>query len=699
MHLRRIELRDFKAYEHAFFEFPPPEGGRNVILIGGLNGFGKTSLFEAIALGLYGRDALSLINRARPGIDDEERRVSFRNFMRGVLHAAALAAGRRSVSITLDFEDRYGQPLRINRRWHYLDSGDLQPDSDELRILEGVARRPMGPPDDEPYPESWYREWIFRHFLPTNQASFFLFDGEAAAVFAERDMTTQIKDCIEGLLGLIWLKRLADALKTYADDRRRQIPRDSSDEIVRLEGEIASAEEELHKKEQRLEFINRALSEAETARDRLVKELSGYGPATQAQLQELIEEQKRQEKAYEEAGRDLNRLEENDLPLALVGQLLSRKTEERLEQEFRLERWVSGREETRLRLESVWSEIERGLGEVVPPLDDAQRARIKIAIESGLDRLWNPPPPGMPDHMRHPHATGGTRSQIRLRLQQARSVHVEKITGLVKKSNEASGKIKELDRLIESVKMAGPELEAKRRELRDLNVRIAGLNRERGEIDNLLRSKGAELDQKRRELARMTERIAGSAPFLRRAARADQIREMLKVLAEEAWPLQAEAIAQEMTRAVQNMAHRSDYFHKVEISPSGELRLLSRDGRNMRELDLSAGEKQIFTQALFAAVAKVSGRTFPLVIDTPLGRLDEEHRLNVLRHLADREGQVILISTNTEVVGPYLEAIRPKIAKAYRLESVTRGDIRVTFPVPGYFPGTGLDGEVEGLGP
>lgn len=128
MYLRRIELRDFKAYEHALFDFPRPEGGRNVILIGGLNGFGKTTLFEAIALGLYGRDALSLINRARPGIDEEERRVSFRKFMRGCLHAAALSSGRSSTSITLEFEDRHAKPYRLTRIWHYSDSGELLPD-------------------------------------------------------------------------------------------------------------------------------------------------------------------------------------------------------------------------------------------------------------------------------------------------------------------------------------------------------------------------------------------------------------------------------------------------------------------------------------------------------------------------------------------------------------------------------------------
>src|SRR5690606_211498 len=106
------------------------------------------------------------------------------------------------------------------------------------------------------------------------------------------------------------------------------------------------------------------------------------------------------------------------------------------------------------------------------------------------------------------------------------------------------------------------------------------------------------------------------------------------------------------------MAHRSDYLREVTINEDGEVELASPDGRDLRQYDLSAGEKQIFTQALFSAIAEVSERTFPLVVDTPLGRLDENHRLNVLKHITGRKGQVILISTDTEVVGQFLAAIR-----------------------------------------
>jgi len=118
--------------------------------------------------------------------------------------------------------------------------------------------------------------------------------------------------------------------------------------------------------------------------------------------------------------------------------------------------------------------------------------------------------------------------------------------------------------------------------------------------------------------------------------------------------------------------------------------LHSPDNRNLRNYDLSAGEKQIFTQALFSAVAEISGCSFPLVVDTPLGRLDKEHRLNVLKHLANRRGQVILISTNTEVVGDNLTAIRDKIAKCYLLHNQIHSDVARSWCEEGYFDGQGV---------
>ena len=115
------------------------------------------------------------------------------------------------------------------------------------------------------------------------------------------------------------------------------------------------------------------------------------------------------------------------------------------------------------------------------------------------------------------------------------------------------------------------------------------------------------------------------------------------------------------------------------------MKLLNSHGIDVRAYDLSAGEKQIFTQSLISAVSSVSGRSFPMVIDTPLGRLDTEHRKRVLNHLAKRECQVILLSTNTEVIGEYLREITPHIQKKYLLNFEQLGEIGQSTAKVGYF--------------
>ena len=126
---------------------------------------------------------------------------------------------------------------------------------------------------------------------------------------------------------------------------------------------------------------------------------------------------------------------------------------------------------------------------------------------------------------------------------------------------------------------------------------------------------------------------------------------------------------------------------RIAISEGCDVKLLNADGVDLREYDLSAGEKQIFTQALIFAVSSVSGSGFPMVVDTPLGRLDIEHRKSVLSHLVQRNHQVILLSTDTEVVGEYLREIAPHVQKTYLIHFEQVGEIGQSTVHSGYFEG------------
>jgi DNA sulfur modification protein DndD len=103
MHLRSVSLRNFKAYETARLDIPAPTEGKNIVLIGGKNGFGKTTLFEALALGLYGRDGIRLILRAGAAIDEDRRAMNFREFMGRSLNRTALRNGLYDCRIELGF--------------------------------------------------------------------------------------------------------------------------------------------------------------------------------------------------------------------------------------------------------------------------------------------------------------------------------------------------------------------------------------------------------------------------------------------------------------------------------------------------------------------------------------------------------------------------------------------------------------------
>lgn len=693
MRLQTVTLRNFKAYQAARLELPAPAGRRNVILIGGKNGFGKTTLFEAIALGLYGRDGIRLILRGGLAADDERRALNFRDFMGRALNRQALRDGQLDCRIELGFENEAGEPITITRAWHFTADGGLRTNTaEDVRILKGLERRPVEPPRSEPDVEGWYRDWVAREFLPSNLASFFLFDGEAASAYAERDMGQQIRDGIEGLLGLVWLRRLEKALRDYANQKRTEVAKGVTGERIRaLQKECEEYEQEITGAKARLDELAIQVAGAEAERAALTDELARYGAGTQADLQELETRRHVEEKRRERALERLFALAESDLPLAMAGEALRDKVEHRLEAERKREQWLAALTETRERADGVLAAIASDLAGVEPKLLPIQSERIRDAVRRGLERLWQPPPTDCAEDLRHAHAAGPLRQAILARLAQARTANRETISGLLRDMVQAAAELRRITAEIEGRQAAPQQLEQKRDRIQELNRQIEALRREEGEKRAFVASREPELGQKRAFLKRQSEQLDQSQRPARLARRAVEVADMLAEVIRDALPLQTREIATEMTRAIGAMAHKKDQFREIEITDDGEVRLLGAAGQNLRELDLSAGEKQVFTQALFAAVAAVSQRDFPLVIDTPLGRLDVEHRLNILRFLAERPGQVILISTDTEVVGSYLAAIRDRIAAAFRIEHrATEGGFGVSSLMPGYFPGEGI---------
>ncbi|WP_216671352.1 AAA family ATPase [Mangrovicoccus sp. HB161399] len=418
MYISQITLRDWKAYTTSSFDFPGPRPGKNIILIGAPNGYGKTSLFEAIILGMFGRDGLPLIARKQLSGGDKERlATSYKDFLERALHRGAIAAGRNSCSIKLTFVDDDDEPLEIQRVWHFNDAGVYRPQDEEVHIFQGTTRKAVGPGALQGNERAdWFREYIAENLLPFTLAHFFMFDGEQVSVLAEREMSAQVRAGIEGLLGIPVLKTLAKDLRSYAEVRRKDSPNVSDKTIEKLELERHQLTFEFDKKSERYTEIEPSLAELKEEREHLTRELASYGAGSQALLQEQFEQIKNYERAIEQGRSQLEELMMKDIALALSGLGLREGLKERLTSESVRERWENGRNQGDSNLERFISAVDTGMEVIDPALSSGQRSAVLDSARSAWEKLWFPPPDNCADDYLHAYLNEVERAKVIDRL-------------------------------------------------------------------------------------------------------------------------------------------------------------------------------------------------------------------------------------------------------------------------------------------
>jgi len=109
--------------------------------------------------------------------------------------------------------------------------------------------------------------------------------------------------------------------------------------------------------------------------------------------------------------------------------------------------------------------------------------------------------------------------------------------------------------------------------------------------------------------------------------------------------------------------------HKVKINRDNcKIELVDKLGNIVDKKRISSGEKQIYAFSILEALGKVSGRSLPFIVDTPLGRLDSKHRSKLVKNFFPVIGeQVIILSTDTEVDEDFYKELAPNIGKSYQI--------------------------------
>lgn len=690
MWISKIELTNFKSYQHATLEFPQPEDGKNIVLIGGMNGYGKTSILEALYLCLYGKDAI--IHLARAGLKTDDVK-GYPSFLEKAFNGEAKRDGKESMMVRIVIQKTKTKGIDIRRRWYFKPSTGLWTRDEETVVYE-LQRDVPGMPKKDGKQGFMLSDLLDDQFVPAHIAPFFFFDGEEVKKLADQARIEQVKQGLEGLLGIVLLRQLAERLKDFEANKRPTVNSVDEENVARMLDVLTTDEAKLEALKKDAAEATEKLNQLKAERESLIERITsaGGGGGDIATVRDLMEEREGLRNGQREVEKQIERILADKLPLHLMPRPLLAQFKTQLTQEIALAEWEAEcrtLQPKREKFEKAFLAAD-GIPVIKPELSTEQIAIIKSRIETAWASLFHPAPDNCAKKIVHGYLSEGLRDRA-LNFLGSISVGQQEVYDLLAKQRSLAEQIEELNRKISRVEgidrdgtLASLKAEMGRitTEIDTLDTRIRDDDREVVGLEVAVNNTKARYTQEKK-------RMDDTSPVRSLVNKSERVRAAIEEVVPMLFPLKVKQLAASMTKVYKQLAHK-DQVAKIEIDNDGTTRILGKTNREL-EFDRSAGENQIFATALIAGLAEVSGVKAPMVVDTPLGRLDSLHRQNIFKFWTGNTGrQVILLSQDKEIDPDFYKSIKGNVSATYLLSNVDVGDgIGRTTVIAGKYFGVG----------
>lgn len=668
MILRRVVINNLFCYNgRVTYEFQPANGAGNVVLVVGRNGYGKTSLLNAVKLLFLGPD------------DRKQRQVGFppRNLSRsdyvlgtaawwGIMNRAARAAGDDVCSIRIELGTTEAVTFIAERSWHFY-NGSFEEDA----YVATDGREYRNDSADERLGE----------LLPRELVPFFFFDGEELQFLAETS-DDQRADAMERLLSLSYITgvetQLAETIKMW---RREAMPLDIQAQIAQVEGEISTLNANLVAERQRRDACGRELAEAVERADAQKRRMEAMRAAGSSNHSGRLDEDIASlERELESDFSDLAYAITSNAPL-LANPGLVRATRAPLEDI--IDRKTRSAESV---FDHVFSVLpERLFGEPPQPripLTDEQQRFFTSKMRRILDAF------AVEDQGTPPLL--GSLDLARARQLRERFLGLE--AGLAVLRQDRARRLKEVSRKRQRLE----DLKAERREVEFGSAERADAYRrqEEGfvELQRKIGSLEKDLDQHDRKIAEVTRQEGESKSKLAALERKHHSATRISRRLEIAIGLRDSFVAyrgrsrasrrQQIEDVINQHFSRLMSGHRlvehIRIDDDFFMHFVDVEGREVGHLTISHGMRQLAVTALLWALKDVSGRNLPIIVDTPLARIDRDNQRNLLeKYYPHAAEQVIILATDSEIDAGKFELLRPHLGAHFRLENPDGQSTRV----------------------
>ncbi|MEI7515736.1 MAG: AAA family ATPase [Betaproteobacteria bacterium] len=668
MHLTQLQLRNWRSYRNASFTLPVPDrnGKRNVILIGAQNGVGKTSFLMSLYLGMFGREAMHLIEGFRARNTVEEKFPSYQRLIESILHRPARESEEPHCSVTLTFEID-GSPVVITRRWQFKRGGkvrDLDSNDGEEVLIEANNRKKL------------YTSWqdankrVEELFFASNVMPCLFFDGEQAQARVEAAGGRALFDAVKALYGTGLLDQLSESLRTFISNERVKFQKDvgsiRADELEEKRLQLDQQKDQLKSVQDDLTEKRKLRAISEQDREQRQNDLYSMVGDTTTDINEYSSSmsalQNEEAKLNQELVTGVVNLA---VPLALSKN--SRKIIADLDAEIVLNRWLLLKNEAGAKANAIVEAVLPVTGAAVtPPLLASQSIQLRESLERALERLWSPPPDGCATEFRYAFLTDSDRASVISAIQRLSQSAPGNLADLALDLHRVTTKLEETRQRFERTRDIQPQLQKLKLEVqaaldqsRELHSVVNGLEHQERGIQNTINDLRGAIGQMQ------AKREAGS-PVEEKLDIAQRVRSVVDDAKDSLIPLCKDALEQQCTEHFVAMISGEYSKFKTRFDPDSEPWLEGPKGQQVLVSSLSGAQKRAFGLAFTLAVARVAQSDAPIVIDTPVGNMDSEYRSRVLQYVAEAApGQVIFLSHDKEIDGEYARSINSKVRKQF----------------------------------
>jgi len=630
---------------------------RPVILIGGKNGAGKTTILESLNICLHGSSSLGA----------KTKRKDYEKYIINKVHRNGdQREPETNAFISLEFQHAHSgkqDNYFVCRSWK------LNTNS----IKEQLIVKRNGETLTDLDPNQW--NTFLKELIPPGVSQLFFFDGEKIRKLSAESQITNpyFAESIEALLGVDLVNKLSRDLTIYS--KRLQLP-DAQGSLVnqkiKLENEKGKLKQDLDELRQDRAQIESKIRWLKGKTQTVEAKIASEGGEFFNKYDELKERKAKLDSRKSQVRDTIIEMCHDLFPFSIC-KGLSTKLVKRL-----------NRETSKIRSKNAKDIIESHISFL--------KEKLGKELTNQKEKSINRP----------------TISFILKKIDTISEIKFEKLSTSYKETIVHDLSIRDIERLKIWVEKALTEVPTKMKkhgtDLENINNELSQieLNLSRVPSEDLLKPHIEELNQLNHELGSLelkgkhaNEKITNAESMLRQLDnqigklnqtisdsenienRAKTIARIQNTLAKFSDELRVSKI-RELEKRIETqfnlLSRKKDLISKVKINPKNfEIALYDKHDIEVPKHRLSSGEKQIFAISLLWALRQISGRPTPVIIDTPLSRLDKDHRDKLVDHyFPDASHQTIILSTDTEIDKGYFDSLSKYLSHTYHLNFIQK---------------------------